>query len=447
MKRILRNSWIEWDPHPTTGLRGPSEKQTEFLLSNVVELLYGGAVRGGKSFALLAASVMFIDVPGYGAIIFRKHRSDLELTDGLIDLAYRWGWDDKGAKFDGKRYRWTFPSGATVSFGYMGPRAAQGHKRYKSAWYQFIGFDQVEEIPEEQYLYMNSRLGRLVKDSWLPLRLWSTANPDGFEWVYNRFIKKETRAPSTRFIPATAADNPWVDLEALEERLSRLDPITYSQLRNGIWGLSSAGGMFDPTDFQIAKALPSGRALRGVRYWDLAATDEMEGGNPAYSCGVRMFRDLGSNEFYVDNVVRGRWSPIRVENAMTQVAALDRKFADDYGIRRFEIMIEQEPGSSGKAIIDHYVRNVLLGYPAFGDRVTGPKEERARPWAAAVARKFVYLVLGTEEGSATWIEPFRQEHRQFPQGEHKDQVDAAGGAFDRIAQQKSAPMGARLREP
>lgn len=376
---------------------------------------------------------MYNDVPGYGSIIFRKQRTDLELTDGLIDIAKkRWHWGEKGAKWDGRNYRWTFPSGATHSFGYMGPPRADGHLRYKSAWYQFIGFDQVEEIPRNQYIYMNSRLGRLLKYNWVPLRLWSSANPDGLEWVYERFVKKETLDPTTLYIPATADDNPWVDLEALEERLLKLDPITYRQLRQAVWGLASAGGMFEPTNFVHVKLLPIGRPLVGIRYWDLAATDEMEGGEPAYSCGVRMFRDTRTNLTYTDNVQHGRWSPVKVEDMLRSTAMLDRKFSIDAKIPMIVTWIEQEPGSSGKSIIDHYMRDPLAGYAAFGERVTGSKEDRAKPWAGHVARKLAHLVIGEEEGSALWIEPFKNEHRRFPGGEFKDRVDASSGAFNKL---------------
>ncbi|KKK93763.1 hypothetical protein LCGC14_2689610, partial [marine sediment metagenome] len=334
--------------------------------------------------------------------------------------------------------KYIFPSGATLIFGYMGDPRAQGHKRHKSAWYQFIGFDQVEEIPLEQYKYMNSRLGRLEKNNWLPLRLWSTANPDGYEWVFNHFVKPETRDPDTYYIPATADDNPWIDLSALDRRLQKLDPISYQQLRLGVWGLSTSGGMFDPTQFKLKKLLPAGDPIQGVRYWDLAATDESEGGNPAYSAGVRMWRDLTTNLFYVDSVAHGRWGSMAVEDQLLAYAAYDRAFATEYNLPMIVTHIEQEPGASGKALADHYIR-MLAGYAVFADRVTGPKEERAKPWSACVARGFAHLVQGDEEGSALWIEGYKNEHRRFPGGEYKDRVDASSGAFNALFELQDRP--------
>jgi len=435
----LKNPWIEWEPHPVTGKIGPTPKQWELLLSIVQEILYGGAVRGGKTWALMAALVMYADAPGHNGIIFRKSRDDLYLPDGPVDIAEDWGWEEKGASFDGRLHRYTFPSGKTITFGYMGEAGSQRYKRYKSSWFQDIFFDQVEEIQFKQYDWMRNRLGRLLVSRDVPLRYWSSANPDGFEWVYDYFVKPETRKPWTQFIPATADDNPWVDLDALEETLSKTsDPILYRQLRKGVWGLSTSGGMFDSTKFKLQQLLPVGDPIAGVRYWDLAATDEMEGGNPAYSAGVRMWRNLRTNLVYVDSVAHGRWGSMRVEDELAAYAAYDRALSTEYNLPMIVTHIEQEPGASGKALADHYIR-MLSGYAVFADRVTGSKEDRAKPWSACVARGFAHLVQGGEEGSALWIEGFKHEHRRFPGGEFKDRVDASSGAYNKLFELQDRP--------
>ena len=381
--------------------------------------------------ALMVASVMYHDLPSHNSIIFRKNRDDLYLPDGPIDIAERWDWTGKGAHWDGARHRYTFPSGKTVTFGYVGEQGSESYKRYKSSWFQDIFFDQVEEISFKQYDWMRNRLGRLLEHQDVPLRFWSSANPDGYQWVYEHFVKPETRARDTRFIPATADDNPWVDLQALEDTLSRIkDPITYRQLRQGVWGLVSSGGMFNPVNFTLLDQVPFGEPLIGVRYWDLAATGDREGGSPAYSAGVRMLRNLKTEQIYVDSVLRGRWSPLEVENQLRDTAMLDLSYRRGHSLPRLTTVIEREPGASGKSIMDHYLRVVLAGLDAQEDKVSDPKSVRAGPWAAAVARRVVHLVLG--ETSAEWIDAYRNEHRGFPQGETKDMVDSSSGAYNHL---------------
>lgn len=97
LKRVLRNPWIDWNPHPITGRRGPSEKQTEFLLSTVEELLYGGAVRGGKTYGLMMTLVMYHDIPTLAraafeaGVIVPEDIADVEavtILDEVLGLAW-----------------------------------------------------------------------------------------------------------------------------------------------------------------------------------------------------------------------------------------------------------------------------------------------------------------------------------------------------------------------
>jgi predicted phage terminase large subunit-like protein len=86
--------------------------------------------------------------------------------------------------------------------------------------------------------------------------------------------------------------------------------------------------------------------------------------------------------------------------------------------------MEQEPGSSGKALIDQYARFVVPGYDLQGIRATGDKESRARPFASAVANGNVRIVR------SSWLTEWLDEFTSFPEAApHDDQVDSAVGAF------------------
>jgi phage terminase large subunit-like protein len=51
---------------------------------------------------------------------------------------------------------------------------------------------------------------------------------------------------------------------------------------------------------------------------------------------------------------------------------------------------------------------------------------RADPYAAQVQAGNVALIGGA------WVQPFLDEHEEFPAGKFKDQVDAAAGAFNKL---------------
>src|SRR5690606_39355548 len=88
------------------------------------------------------------------------------------------------------------------------------------------------------------------------------------------------------------------------------------------------------------------------------------------------------------------------------------------------VWIEQEPGASGVALIDHYRRRVLEGWEVRGYRSTGSKEVRANPVSAWAEAGNVKLVRGP------WIGEFLDEIEVFPHGAHDERVDVVSGAFD-----------------
>ncbi len=177
------------------------------------------------------SALQYVHVPGYSAIIFRKTFTDLQLSGALIDRSKSWlmGTD---AKWNGEIMTWTFPSGAKIQFGYMsGP---DDHHRYQGPEYQFVGFDELTHFREEQYTYMFSRMRRL-KTSSIPLRVRSASNPGGIghDWVKARFIT--SHGEERRFIPATIADNPYLDQVSYIASLMNLLPLERERLLEGNW--------------------------------------------------------------------------------------------------------------------------------------------------------------------------------------------------------------------
>jgi len=385
-----------------------------FLLLDCEEAFFGGAAGGGKSDALLAGAAMYVDEPGYNAILFRRTLEDHKLAEGLIPRSLEW-WGGK-AKWNGQDYRWKFPSGATVSFGYMA--APTDHFRYQSAAFQYIGFDELSHFEEQQYRYMFSRLRRLEGVE-IPLRMRSASNPGGVghDWVKRRFI--DPGDPERPYVPSRLEDNPYLDRKSYVKSLNYLDTTNREQLLNGDWEVRPPGGMFKRGWFTIVKEAPAD-VQAAVRYWDLAATAPAPGKEPAYTSGALL--GIKDGVYYVIDIQRFQGRPMEVESRVKQTAILDTK--RPYNI---QIWMEQEPGSSGVNTIDHYAREILLGYTFRGDKVTGSKELRASPVSSAAEAGNVRLVIGP------WVDAFLDESEVFPEGKYKDQVDSVSGAFNKLA--------------
>lgn len=403
---ILENEFIPIDPSP---------KQVEFLLDDSLEVFYGGAAGGGKTFALLAAALKYVMMPDYHAMLFRKTYPDLSLPGALMDVSY--SWLAGKAKWNDVRKMWTFPSGATLSFGYMEHETDK--YRYKSSMFQFIGFDELTQFTESQYLYLFSRLRRALQND-IPLRVRSASNPGdvGHAWVKARFI--DGKLKSRKFIPARLSDNPFLDRESYVENLNKLDYVTRLQLLEGDWDVTNEGNLFKRHYFEVVDSYPLNCPT--VRYWDFAATKEgKKNADPDYTASCKMTEKDGI--YYVIDMTRTRGTPFEIERLVKQCAEIDG--------RETRIVIEQEPGASGVGVIDHYRRNVIPMYDLISSKTSGSKITRARPVSAQAEAGNIKLVKGK------WIPDFLDEASSFPFG-HDDMVDAVCGAFEHLAKMKAS---------
>lgn len=405
----------------------PTERQTLGLIAHRFmptgepsEVFYGGAAGGGKSDWLLMGALEYVDVPGYAAIVFRRTFTDLALPGAIMARAHEWLAPHAArgvCHWSGQDKRWTFESGATLQFAYM--EHANDELRYQSAEFQYVAFDELTHFPEQQYRYMFSRLRRPAGGalSQVPLRMRSASNPGGpgHDWVRGRFIDEPAR--SRVYVPAKLSDNPHVDRDAYIRSLAHLDPVTRQRLLEGDWSVREPGGFFQREWFgDIVDRAPLG--VRRVRFWDLAATvPTSENPDPDWTVGL-LLAEMGGR-FWVEDVIRVRVTPKQVEALVSQTASVDGP-----GV---PVRMEQEPGSSGKTVVEDYRRRVLAGYDFQGKPSTGSKEDRARPVSSRVEAGDFQLARGP------WNREFLDELEAYTgdldKHAHDDQVDALSGAY------------------
>lgn len=431
-----------------------------FLSSPADIAIYGGAAGGGKTWALLMEPLRHSDNPLFGAVIFRHTSKQVHNEGGL--------WDQSAALYpllgaEALEYKsqWRFPSGAKVTFDHM------EHESDKYNWdgsqLPFIGLDELTHFSESQFWYITSR-GRSLSgvrpyvratcnpdvDSWVadfigwwinqatgyPIRersgviRWFVRVDGRLEWA-DSAASLQSQFPGCRpksftFVAADLSDNRILDDANPEYRasLEALPLVERERLLGGNWKIRpSVGNIFREPWFRMCGAVPSqGRA---VRYWDKAGGTSK---TSDYSAGVLIHEYDG--EFYIADVVHGRWTPKERNDVMLQTADLD---VLKYG-RRVELWIEEEPGHNSKESKMILAQKLIRFAPRF-DRVITNKVERATPLSAACESGLVRVV------ASDWSKAFVNELCAFPNPKvHDDQVDAASGAFNKlIVGAKGAP--------
>lgn len=233
---VLENPFL-----PDSIKTGMTPKQVEFLCYEGREALYGGAAGGGKSVALLAAALQFVDEPGYSALILRRTYKQLAKADSILSKAKEWLIGRKGVRWNGDEKKFTFPRGTTLEFGHM--EHEDSKIDYQGGAWAFVGADEATQFTGSMLAYPRTRQRR-PKGSRIPIRWRGGSNPGGIghEYVKARYVDC---APTVdrQFFPATIEDNPHIDQADYVQQLveSGIDPITLAQLLRGDWNAYHGG--------------------------------------------------------------------------------------------------------------------------------------------------------------------------------------------------------------
>lgn len=277
--------------------------------------------------------------------------------------------------------------------------------------------DEGGSISKAAYLILRGCLRAHGELGWMCV---ATTPKGKSHWTYDVFGPNADNDTETIF--AATGDNVFND-PGFEAGLRRDYSSAFARQEIDGQFVDLAGTMFQREWFPIVTDYP--RDAQVCRYWDLAATRvKRPGDDPDWTCGGLVA--LHEGIWYILDMQRLRETAAIVEARIAQTAILDG--------REIMIRMEEEMGASGKSLVDHYRRNILIGYDFNGDHPTGPKEVRAQTWAGAAEHGNVRLLSGV------WNKAFLDEVEQFPSpGAHDDQTDCISGGCKCLAERFGTP--------
>ena len=434
----------------------------------VFQALYGGAAGGGKSDCLLMGAAQYAwKHPEFSAILFRRTHTDLAQAGALMDRAFKW-WIPTGVHWDGTNKIFRFPNGARVAMAYL--KNPNDHHRYRSAEYQYVGFDELTEWKDpRQYEFIGLSRTRKPKGSHVPLRCLNASNPGGpgHSWVQKKFVDDGSPYP---YVPASIKDNIHIEQEDYIANLMQLHPTVREQLLNGDWSARDKGDYFrqewyGPLLDPETDTWPQEDCIR-IRWWDPAASTKE---HAARTAGVLQAKHR-MGVIAVEHCRSFKANPGLRDDWILQQAKLDGYHTT--------VGFEIEPGSGGIAQFEAIEKRLRkAGYRVVGSRPRAPlhtvegrlhkhpatskgKEGRADPVAACLQRGYIRrgecprsecgslsLQWGLDEGRSTihqrdgirlfagdWTQKYLDSIEGFPpefasEGSF-DEVDATSGGFD-----------------
>jgi predicted phage terminase large subunit-like protein len=428
----------------------------------------------------------FAPVPGYSAVFFRRTSPEITNEGGM--------WDESMEIF-GPMNHWTPVPGILEwrlpVFQRQQCTLRMTHLQYEwtvNNWYgsqvPYMSYDQIEQFTEKQFFTM---LTRNRSATGIPGLTRGGCNPDPDSFIYdlvswwidhreelvlhgrkirnpgygypyparsgvvrwfvrlnNELVWADTRqelysklprilpkgaeprhmVKSFTFIPFKAEDN--VDLmrkdPAYIGNLLLQDDVQRERLLGGNWLIRPAAGKIFPKEkVKIIPVVPRpvGGTPRVLRYWDRAAS-EKKGSD--FTEGVKMW--LIDGKVIIEDDVGGQWGTAEREEAIANTASQDG--------RGVTIVLEEEPGSSGKDASYYTVTKTVPGYDVQTDRPSVDLELRSRGLAAQWQVGNVYIVGDPNE---PWLKAFLAQMNAFDgkastATKKDDKVAAATGAYN-----------------
>jgi hypothetical protein len=205
-------------------------------------ILYGGAIRGGKTYWLLLTFVSLASkYPKSRWLIVRESLPTLKRTtlvtfQKLLDE----GLNEHIAEFNKETYTVTFRNGSQLIFMSESYDTDKDLNRFKGLEINGGGLDEINEMQEQTFYKVIERSG-----SWQgaegkpPNVVLASCNPS-HNWVKEKFYDRHldgTLPKKWAYIPARITDNPYIEPSYVQSLKDNMPPDEYKRFVDGDWNV------------------------------------------------------------------------------------------------------------------------------------------------------------------------------------------------------------------
>lgn len=233
------------------------QKEAHKALEENTIVLYGGAIRGAKSYwGCMELVTMCFKYPRSRWIALRQSSPTLKST---LLVTFRENFLDKGfdsyvESFNQSSMVLTWNNGSQIIFMAESYDTDKELNRFRGLEINGGLIDEANEIQEVTFNKVIERSGSWFGAGKVPIKIWMTTNPTK-NWIKKRIYDKWRDGclpKSIAYIPAKITDNPHVPQEYIES-LKTLPRYEYEVFVNGNWDLSIKTGGEAYKSFELDK--------------------------------------------------------------------------------------------------------------------------------------------------------------------------------------------------
>lgn len=232
----------------------PKQKEAHRALQNNSIVLYGGAIRGGKSYWLLIELLtLAFKHDNSRWLIVRASYTNISRT---ILVSFRelmgQGFNQYLKKWDGQTLTATFNNGSQIIFMAESYDSDKELNKFRGLEINGAGIDEINEIQEVTFNKIIERSGSWNGAGHIPIKIVCTCNPTQ-GWVKQRFYDKWEQGKLPKgwcYIPAKLTDNPYLSPEYVESLKNNMPSFEYEVFVEGRWDVKLEGVLFNHSDLK-----------------------------------------------------------------------------------------------------------------------------------------------------------------------------------------------------